>query len=121
MNMKKKISLFIAFLIPLLSYGDALTANILTNYKQISVTSNVVDQKNGSLKTPLCSRCPVSILNITPSTILLVNGNKIAIEELLSVSLSKTPKLVRLQYYKNSFNINYIEWGESELDKRLLQ
>ncbi len=118
---KKIIILIITCLTPWLSYGASITANILTSPKQIKVIRSLSDSANGALKTPLCSRCPDSILNITPKTILLVKGQKTAIEELLKISLEKRSERIQLQYYKNSRNINYIEWGESELDKRLLQ
>jgi hypothetical protein len=101
--------------------GKSLTANLLTSEKQIKVIRTFNNNANGIIKTPLCYQCESSELIITSQTKLFLRGIPVNLEDLLKLTLSERSKNIKIQYYRNNMSVNYILWGESELDKRLLQ
>lgn len=113
--------LLLILLLPTLAHSKSLTANLLTSDKQIKVAKGYSDKENGIIKTPLCFRCEPSELVITQRTQLLVRGKPSPLEDLLKLTLIHRSKNIHIQYYKNDMTVNYILWGESELDTRLLQ
>ncbi len=118
--MTYRLFVFILFL-PVLAHSKSLTANLLTSDKQIKVVRSYTVDKSGIIKTPLCYRCEPSELIINSNTQLLVEGKATQIEDLLKLTLVNKSNNIRIQYYKNDMTVNYILWGESELDSRLLQ
>lgn len=113
--------LLVTLFFPVLVHSNSLTANLLTSDKQIKVIKSFSDKDNGTIKTPLCFRCEPSELVITKKTQLLVKGKPSPLEDLLKLTLIHRSKDIHIQYYKNDMTVNYILWGESELDARLLQ
>lgn len=113
--------LLVILFLPVLAHSESLTANLLTSDKQVKVVKSFSDNKNGIIKTPLCYRCEPSELTITQKTQLLVKGKPSPLEDLLKLTLVSRSKNIHIQYYKNDMTVNYILWGESELDARLLQ
>lgn len=113
--------LIIILFLPVLAHSKSLTANLLTSDKQIKVVKSFSQNTNGVIKTPLCYRCEPSALIINKKTQLLVKGKTAPLEDILKLTLINHSKNIRIQYYKNDMTVNYILWGESELDSRLLQ
>jgi hypothetical protein len=118
--MRLHIFIFI-LLIPFAAHSKSLTGNLLTSEKQIKVVRSFSESTSGIIKTPLCYGCESSELIITDDTQLLVKGIPTKLEDLLTLKLSERSKDIKIQYYRHNMTVNYILWGESELDKRLLQ
>ncbi len=118
--MMLRLFIFILFT-PVFAHSKSLTANLLTSDKQIKVVRSYSEGKHGIIKTPLCYRCEPSELIINSKTQLLLKGNSAQLEDILKLTLIEKSKNIRIQYYKNDFSVNYILWGESELDSELLQ
>lgn len=105
------------FLLPLSSHGASLTANLMTNMSKAKIIRPYSKHVNGILSTPLCVTCQLSQLIINNKTKLIVKGRDIPLEELTLVSIKEKRETIQIQYYKKSMIINYIIWGESEVQK----
>lgn len=107
----------ILLLLPWYSYGQSLTANVMTNMSQTKIVKSYSKYAEGIIQTPLCVSCPPSELLINSKTKLFVKGKPTALEELTLTSIKEKKESIQIQYYRSTMLINYIIWGESDIQK----
>lgn len=113
--MKYFLILIAGLLINGVTQADIISRNVILKYSDVQVVDNYsAEKESGLIRIKLCSNCNAKKLRLDENSILIFEGEEIALSSLLYTRLKHPSKAVRIQFNNLDNTVSYIRWSQSE-------
>jgi len=113
--MKYFLILIAGLLINGVTQADIISRNVILKYSDVQVVDNYsAEKESGLIRIKLCSNCNAKKLRLDENSILIFEGEEIALSSLLYTRLKYPSKAVRIQFNNLDNTVSYIRWSQSE-------